>query len=101
MSYPRFTSWYNNKPILYIWGIPNSGTDSTGIGIYYYDEIGGWIQVSVSSEWGIQMIPQDRQDQWTGYYIAKRWYLKKKKWDEASPRRPRLPAGKRCAGDGP
>lgn len=83
-SRPRFTTWYNNKPTLYIWGVPGNGNDSTGIGIYYLDELGGWSQVSVSSAWGIQMVPQDRKDQWTGYYIASRWYLVHPSWDDDS-----------------
>lgn len=78
--YPRFTSRYNGKPTLYIWGIPNSGTNSTGIGIYYKNASGRWEQVPASSAWGIQMIPQVRSSEWTGYYIATRWLIDYEHW---------------------
>lgn len=72
-QYASYTDYYNNKPTLYIYGVPNYGTDSRGIGIYYYNEQNRWEQVPTSSEWGIQMIPQVRSGEWTGYYIATRW----------------------------
>lgn len=89
-SYSSYTTHYRPKdsdpwkPIIYIWGLPkrNGAVDPTGIGIYYWDEIGGWIQVPVSSVWGIQTVVQHQYEQWTGYYIATRWYLLHPKWND-------------------
>ncbi len=85
--HPRFASRYNGKPTLYIWGIPNFGKDSTGIGIYYKNGSGRLEQVPASSSWGIQMVPQTRSSEWTGYYIATRWLIDFEHWGWDDDRR--------------
>jgi len=97
-SYPSFTSTYNDhnpkgssdKPILYIWGLPNDSPD--GIKISYTDLNNNIIKVDInekifgSIDKGIALVVQNRisgkNGEWRGYYIATNWYLTHLEWDD-------------------
>jgi hypothetical protein len=78
-SLGEYTSWYNQKPTLWVWKNGKGKSNPSNVNVKYNGRSvpNSASGVSVSS-------PQvDNNDGWVGYYIAKRWYLspENRDWD--------------------
>lgn len=74
---PSYTTWYNRKPILFVWKGKGS-QNPTYVSVWFNN-----YSVPNADNGVITSSPQvDLNDGWVGYYISTRWYLTHHLWDD-------------------